>query len=244
MATENAKPAPAAPATGKVAELQPTSAPGLLVAVLNRSLGASADRRAGRIREVARRRERQTASPQGRLRINPSLRTEQRQASRDHLNQEVRTQHRHQYAMARRTFQRLQQEILRDGRYLGSSALLAEYSYWNVYFHSATSMDSDTFRRFTLWHSRITQSARGSTRPSTAIARRPDWRTLSEMLRVCAATATESEPSGASLTPPVLVERKQLLSVGIGVVPRHLGRRRVAPASRVGRILARIRALL
>jgi hypothetical protein len=124
-----------------------------------------------------------------------------------------------QYAMARRTFDRLQQDILRDGRYLTNSVFMAEYSYWRAYFQSATAMDSHTFQRFTLWHSRFTQQARSVTRPQVYGPRRPEWRTLSEMLRVCERTSDEDEdetpprePAGRDL------EAASPLSIGVGVL--------------------------
>src|SRR5688572_23312830 len=115
--------------SAEAAEPDPAGLPGSpgvspLQMVLNHSIAASTERRQVRLNDVARRQQRTTPA------AGPAreLRTEQRQLSREHLANAVRTQHRSQYAMARRTFDRLEQEILRDGRYLGNSTFMAEYS--------------------------------------------------------------------------------------------------------------------
>lgn len=190
-----------------------------LDAVLKHSIAPSPERRLGRLQEVARRQERQRTMLQGDPRMGFSPSMEQRQASREHLNQEVRTHYRQQYGMARRTFDRLQQEILRDGRYLQNPAFVAEYTYWNAYFQSATTMDGQTFQRFTFWHTRFTQQARGVARVSSYAARRPDWRTLNEMLRVCELTSTVNGAHAGDRA-VVVSERTQerVLSIGVGVL--------------------------
>jgi hypothetical protein len=213
--------------------------------VLNQSIAPSADRRMGRMQDVARRQERQRLRTGAVPRLSATQRMEQRQASREQLNLEVRTQHRLQYAMARRTFDRLKEEILRDGRYLGSSGVLAEYSYWNLYFQSATAMDGHTFQRFTFWHSRVTQKARNGVRAGQTLPRRPDWRTLTEMLRVCEATAVDLNATTQPRRDRATSESKAPLSIGVGIVRgrfRHM--QPFAVSGPWARLVARLRALI
>jgi hypothetical protein len=106
-------------------------------------------------------------------------------------------------------------------------------------------MDAQTFQRFTFWHSRITQSARGPARGSTGILRRPEWRTLSEMLRVCELTAVDAEPHTGRRGSGAAGDGVSLLSIGAGVGERRLARERWTSArSRFGRLLARLTSAL
>ena len=192
-----------------------------LAQVLDDSIAASPERRLGRLSEVARRHERySTGSPPF---ASTSERVQQRQASRDHLSQGLRNQHRAQHAMARRTFERLQRELQRDGRYLASAGFAEEYSNWNAYFHTGSAMDGHTFQRFTFWHTRVTREARSTERVQSVRARRPEWRTLREMLRVCEATATEP-PAPRDAAPEVRTDAPPILSIGAGVARSKVGR--------------------
>lgn len=185
-----------------------------LTQVLEGSIAASPERRVGRLSEVARRHERlSTGFPPF---VSTSERVQQRQASRDHLSQELRNQQRAQDAMARRTFERLQRELQRDGRYLASAGFAEEYSNWNAYFHSGSAMDGHTFQRFTFWHTRVTREARSAERAHSVRPRRPEWRTLHEMLRVCEATATEA-PAPSDAAPEIKADARPILSIGAGV---------------------------
>ncbi len=77
-----------------------------------------------------------------------------RRRSRSLLANTVTTRGRHQYGLAKRSFESFRRRLMLCPPWLIAPEFFVELGHWEIFFRTATMMDQGTFQRFTTWQAR------------------------------------------------------------------------------------------